>query len=85
MREPIIKEYKDFTREEKNKSQEIWVKHLNKFCPEDLDTGNRPCDNGCLCDQCHYDWGLQHEYAEDLVEQGIPVTHNQVRYVSKED
>jgi hypothetical protein len=33
MKKPIIKEYNEFTAEEREKVQEMWVKHLNVYCP----------------------------------------------------
>ena len=34
-----------------------WSKFLNESgtCHED-EVGNRPCDNGCICDRCHADY-----------------------------
>jgi hypothetical protein len=44
---------------------------LNEYCYADPYTGNRPCDNGCICDRCSHDQGLQAEYKRKLKEAGL--------------
>ena len=40
-----------------------WEKFLERFgCYKDA-IGNRPCDNGAMCDQCSQSWVLN-EFAE---------------------
>ena len=40
-----------------------WEKFLERFgCYKDA-VGNRPCDNGAMCDQCSQSWVLN-EFAE---------------------
>lgn len=31
------------------------------------EVGNRPCDNGCICDRCSADW-IQEAYKQKLAE-----------------
>ena len=77
-----VKEYKDFTDEEREMSQQIWVSFLNDYCHEVGDTGCRPCDLGCPCDNCHYDYELQKSYAKYLVGEGIPITPREEKYLA---
>lgn len=38
------------------KKAKLWEKFLDKhFCSESA-YGNRPCDDGMLCDKCQYEW-----------------------------
>lgn len=78
----IIKEYNDLTPHEKEQMQEIWVEVLNTFCHADED-GCRPCDYGCPCDICHYDYDLQCEYAKTLVARGVPLTPHEADYLEE--
>ena len=76
-RKPIVKAYKDYTLEEKDRMQKMWVKHLNLYCPvvEPKELGCRPCDLGCPCDKCHYDVErMQKPFINDCVKNGIPIT-----------
>lgn len=77
----VVKAYKEFTEEEMQKAQDIWVSVLNEHCPADDVTGNRPCDNGCICDRCQYDYAIQREYAQALVDSGLPVTPHSAEYL----
>lgn len=61
----VKKLYNECTKEERDKMQEIWVRLLDGFCPPDA-IGNRPCDNGVLCDKCHYDYELQKKYNDTI-------------------
>ena len=64
---PVVKDYKDFTLEEKDRMQKMWVKHLNRYCPvvEPKEFGCRPCDLGCPCDRCQYDERMKMPYIND--------------------
>lgn len=76
-RKPIVKASKDYTLDEKDRMQKMWVKHLNRYCPvvEPKEFGCRPCDLGCPCDKCHYDVeGMQKPFINDCVKNGIPIT-----------
>lgn len=77
----VIKEYKEFTEEEMQKAQDLWVSVLDSHCRADEVTGNRPCDNGCPCDRCHYDYEIQREYAQALVDNDLPVTPHSAEYL----
>ena len=48
----------------------LWIELLDTFCSKDA-FGNRPCDNGCLCDRCMYDWEINHKYATALKNEGL--------------
>lgn len=78
--EKIVKPYEDFTADEREQSQQIWVEVLDTFCKADED-GCRPCDRGCPCDRCHYDYDLQKRYVETLVERGVPITPGNEEYL----
>lgn len=84
MKKPIIKEYSEFTAEEREKVQEMWVKHLNEYCPvvEPKEYGCRPCDLGCPCDQCSYDSKMMVPYTEDCVKNGLPITPREANWLS---
>lgn len=42
---------------EDNKRQKLWNSFLNQnFCKANSITGNRPCDNGTICEKCSGDW-----------------------------
>ena len=74
---PVVKNFNDFTLEERDRVQKMWVKHLNRYCPvvEPKEFGCRPCDLGCPCDKCQYDIeGMQKPYIIDCVKHGIPIT-----------
>lgn len=49
---------------------QIWSKLLESYCPSD-ELGNKPCDWGCICDRCQYDWELNHRYATILKAKGM--------------
>ena len=72
-----VKKYEDFTDEERERSQQIWVSFLNDYCPTVGDTDCRPCDLGCLCDNCHYDYELQKRYVRYMASEGFPITQDQ--------
>lgn len=87
---PIIKEYEDFTEEEKTLRHSIWVEHLDKYCPsrkfidefgDEIDMG-RPCDLGCLCDRCLYDLVILVPYTVSCVNRGVPITPDYEGYLS---
>lgn len=47
-------------------AQELWDKVLREYCHcYTDDVGNRPCDNGCLCDRCLAD-DVQQIYKSEL-------------------
>ena len=81
MTEPVVKEFSEFTEQEKQWYRNCWVSVLDGHCPADEETGNRPCDWGCPCDRCHYDWDIQHEFAELLVSEGVPLTPREKKYL----
>jgi hypothetical protein len=83
MKKAIVKKYSEFTQDEKRQHEEIWVKHLNTICQANS-LGNRPCDNGKMCDICTFNYSLQKNFAMELIEIGAPITHNQSEYVSDE-
>lgn len=49
---------------------QLWVEILDTICSAD-EFGNRPCDWGCPCDRCMYDWGANHRYATVLKNEGL--------------
>lgn len=66
----------EFTEEQRAIRQKFWVEALDTICTENPVTGNRPCDNGVLCDRCHFDKGvhqiwyskmLDYENEEDVI------------------
>lgn len=69
----IVKDYKEFTEEERYRSQKTWEEVLDTFCGADSE-GCRPCDYGCPCDRCQYDIDLNRKYAETLISRGIPLS-----------
>lgn len=77
----MVKEYKDFTQQEKDQSQHLWERVLNDFCRADEETGCRPCDLECPCDKCQYDEGLNHEFAHLCVEENVPITPREAGYL----
>ena len=78
-----VKDYKHFTKAERDQSQKTWVEVLNTYCVA-YDDGCRPCDYGCPCDKCHYDYELQKKYAKLLVERDIPLTPREAVYLADE-
>ena len=50
------------------KEKKVWLEVLNDLCckPNEV-TGNRPCDNGVLCDTCSA-LSVQEEYERRLKE-----------------
>lgn len=78
----IVKEYKNFNDEERKQSQSAWEEILDTYCTADEETGCRPCDRGCPCDRCHYDYDLQRKYSEMLVERNIPLTPREASYLN---
>ena len=51
--------------------QQIWKRVLNRMCcSENPITGNRPCDNGVLCDMCQAEL-VQEVYQEELKRYGL--------------
>lgn len=83
MRKPIIKEYKDFTIEERDKSQKLWTKHLDNYCPT-VALSCRPCDLGCPCDSCSYDREMLIPYTKDCVAHGVPITPDYLVWIEEE-
>ena len=69
-----VKKYEDFTKEEREKSQQIWESFLDDYCKTVGDTGCKPCDLGCPCDNCHYDYYLQRKYVRYRADEGFPIT-----------
>lgn len=64
----------------KNYEQKMWEKFLNQhFCTADTVTGNRPCDDGQVCDVCnteeiqtiYKDWLREQETGDPLVRKVI--------------
>lgn len=55
-----------------DKALQIWRKILEETCNcyADPISGNRPCDNGILCDDCAADW-VNEIYYKRLEEAGI--------------
>lgn len=78
--EPIIKEYKDFTEEERNTSQSIYEMFLDKYCSSD-EEGCHPCDYGCPCDKCNYDYDFMKDYVTYLVSHDVPITEDEARFL----
>lgn len=76
----IVKDLKDMAREERDERNEVWVSLLNLYCHADEYTGNRPCDNGVLCDRCHYDRELQSAFLDQLVIRDLPVAPSEVHW-----
>lgn len=70
-----IVEYRDWTQKQRDLAQKIWVKHLDKFCPvvRPKEYGCRPCDLGCSCDRCQYDYDFNLEVVLDVID-GIKIT-----------
>lgn len=77
-----VKPYEEFTREEKQVSQELWVEVLNKYCPAD-GLGCRDCDYGFPCDDCHYNPKVQLEYIELQMEKAKLITDKEYTYYIK--
>ena len=51
--------------------QQIWERVLNRMCcSENPITGNRPCDNGVLCDRCQTEL-VREVYQEELKRYGL--------------
>lgn len=65
--------YSELTKEQHKKRQELWEQVLNKYCPADKETGNRPCDNGVLCDYCHFNYEVQFNFWKLLEEHSLKV------------
>lgn len=56
-----ILNYDDMNEEQHDLYQKTWEKHLDTYCPAD-EEGCRPCDHGCPCDRCGYDFELNHKF-----------------------
>ena len=67
-------DYKEMTREQKDLRQEEWKKILDTYCTSYI----KPCDRGCPCDRCHYDWDLQLKYVKRLHELGEPLLDEEI-------
>lgn len=51
--------------------KEIWENILNRMCcTANPITGNRPCDNGVLCDRCNSEL-IQEIYQQELKRYGL--------------
>ena len=60
----------ELTPEQQELTGVAWVEVLNTFCSTD-ETGNRPCDNGMMCDKCHHDSVLRAKYKALCKERGV--------------
>lgn len=85
-RTPVIKEYEVFTKQDREDAQKLWVKHLDVYCPvvEPKEFGCRPCDLGCPCDNCSYDYRMKVPYVKDCVSRGVPITPDDAKYLEVE-
>lgn len=70
MKEKKWVDYEDLTEEQLELSRKVWIKHLNTICQEDS-IGNRPCDNGCPCDRCSYNYDMNLAYYRELMTKGL--------------
>ena len=66
----IKRDYKDLSLGEQTLMQKVWEKHLRGYCKPGYG-GNHPCDNGCPCDRCQYDYELNLAYHNELRSYGI--------------
>lgn len=78
--------YSDMSHEQKLARGDEWVKVLDTYCPsiiiededgEEEDYG-KPCDQGALCDKCHYDFHLNLKYVKRLQELNLPLTDDEL-------
>lgn len=65
-----IEQHKKDMRDLEQRKREVWINILNSICYAD-EVGNRPCDNGYICDKCR-SYSYSKFYAESLKKAGLP-------------
>lgn len=74
----VVPHMKDMTPHQKEVRDHSWERYLASLgCYADEETGNRPCDNGVLCDKCQREGFSDVGYINFCVQNGIAITQKE--------
>lgn len=77
----VVPHMKDMTSHQKQVRDHAWESYLASLgCYADEVTGNRPCDNGVLCDKCSQPGFEDRDFIQFCIMRGIPITQKESQH-----